>query len=85
MTEQILEILERDIVASTDRKKFSIPAEIRDYVNVVLNAAYSTQAISKAIQELGWELCGKDRIKRDKVTCRFYKKNLMGIYWLGLT
>ena len=76
--EQIQEILERDIAASTDKKKFSTPAEIRDYVNLVLNAAYSTQAISKSIQDIGWSLCGKDRIKRNKVTCRFYHKNLDG-------
>ena len=76
MNEQIQEILERDISASTDRRKFSTPAEIRDYVNLVLNAAYSTQAISKAIQGLGWELCGKSRIKRNKVTCRYYRRKL---------
>ena len=78
MTEQIQEILERDIVASTDKKQFSSPAEIRAHVNLVLNAAYSTQAVSKAIQGLGWELCGKDRIKRNKVTCRYYRRQLDG-------
>ena len=76
MTEQILEILERDIVASTNKREFSSPAEIKEHVNLVLNAAYSTQAISKSIQLLGWSLCGKDRIKRNKVTCRFYHKLL---------
>ena len=78
MTEQISEILERVITASTDKKQFSTPAEIRDYVNLVLNAAYSTQAISKSIQDIGWSLCGKDRIKRNKVTCRFYRRKLDG-------
>ena len=78
MNDSILEILERDISASTDRRKFSTPAEIKEHVNIVLNAAYSTQAISKAIQGLGWELCGKSRIKRNKVTCRYYRKRLDG-------
>lgn len=78
MNEQIIDALQRSIVASSDRKQFSTPAETRDYVNLILNAAYSTQAISKAIQSLGWELCGKDRIKRNKVTCRYYKKRLDG-------
>ena len=76
INEQIQEIIERDIAASTDKKQFSTPAEIRDYVNLVLNAAYSTQAISKSIQLLGWSLCGKDRIKRKAKTCRFYHKIL---------
>ena len=78
MNEKVLEILERSVVKSEDKKQFSTPAEITSYVNMILTSAYSTKIIAQSLQSLGWQ-CTKNPMKRDGKTCRYYfKENLDG-------
>ena len=71
MTEQILDVLRRDIVQSQDKKSFSTPAEITSYVNLILKSAYSSKVIAQSLKSLGWQ-CTKNPMKRDGKTCRYY-------------
>ena len=77
MNEQIQEILERDIVASPDRKQFSTPSELTDWVNLCLVSAYSAKAISESLKSLGWK-CSIKPIKRNRKACRYYFKENLG-------
>ena len=71
MTEQILDVLRRDIVQSKDKKQFSTPAEITSYVNLILKSAYSAKVIAQSLKSLGWQ-CTKHPMKRDGKPCRYY-------------
>ena len=77
MNEQILDVLRRDIGISEDRKSFSTPSEICEWVNICLSASYSAIAISKSLKSLGWQ-GAKSPIKKVKVACRYYYKELDG-------
>ena len=73
MTEQVLQILERDVVASTDKTSFSTPREITDHVNNALQSAYSAKYIAGSMQLIGWAVSGAP-MKRLRKTCRYYTK-----------
>ena len=75
MTEQVLQILERDVVASTDKTSFSTPREITDHVNSALQSAYSAKYIAESLKKLGWAVSVAP-IKRKGKTCRYYNKIL---------
>lgn len=77
MNEQILDVLRRDIVASTDKKQFSTPREVTDWINICLSASYSAKAIAENLKIMGWQ-CTKNPMKRDGKTCRYYHKQLDG-------
>ena len=77
MNEQILEILERSIVKSQDKKQFSTPAEITAYVNMILRSAYSAKVIAQSLKSLGWQR-GRNPMKRDGRTSRYYFQQNLG-------
>ena len=78
MNEEISEILNRDLLVSTKRGIFSNPSEITQHVNALLDASYSSRAISTELQEIGWQKCGSSRAKRksdNKAQCYYWKQN----------
>ena len=78
MNEDITEILNRDLLASKERGVFSNPSEITQHINALLDASYSSRAISVEIQEVGWQKCGSSRAKRksdNKAHCYYWKQN----------
>ena len=78
MTEQILDVLRRDVEQSQDKKSFSTPSEITAYVNLILTSAYSAKVIAQCLKSLGWQ-CSKRPMKRDGKTSRYYfQQNLEG-------
>ena len=78
INEKIAEILNRDLLVSTERGVFSSPSEITAHVNGLLDASYSTRAISVELQELNWQRCGSSRAKRkhdNKSAAYYWKEN----------
>ena len=78
INEEISEILNRDLIVSTERGFFSSPSEITQHVNALLDASYSTRAISTELQEIGWQRCGSSRAKRkhdNKSAAYYWKEN----------
>ena len=76
MNEEISEILNRDLLVSTERGIFSNPSEITQHVNALLDSSYSTRTISVELQEIGWQKCGTSRAKRNnKAHCYYWKQN----------
>ena len=64
INEDISQILNRDLLVSTKRGVFSSPSEICQHVNNLLDASFSSRAISVELQEIGWQRCGSSRAKR---------------------
>ena len=77
MNEQIQDVLLRDIGMTKDRKSINTPSEICEWVNICLTASYSAIAVSKSLKSLGWQ-SAKSPIKRGKIACRYYYKELDG-------
>ena len=75
MSEQITEILLRDLSVSTKQGIFSTPAEITAHINSLLQADYSKIRISQEIKSLGWQVCGVNRSRRNGKTCGYYFRN----------
>ena len=75
MSEQITEIIQRDLVVSKKQGIFSTPAEITSHINNLLQADYSKIRISQEIKTLGWQICGVNRSRRDGKTCGYYFRN----------
>ena len=74
--EEIAYILQRDLIISAKRGIFSNPSEITQHVNALLDASYSSRAISVELQEIGWQKCGTSRAKRNnKAHCYYWKQN----------
>ena len=78
INEDIIKILNRDLTVSTERGVFSTPSEITAHVNALIDASYSSRAISLELQEIGWQKCGSSRAKRkhdNKAQCYYWKEN----------
>ena len=76
--EEIAYILQRDLIISAKRGIFSNPSEITAHVNNLLDASFSSRAISVELQEIGWQRCGSSRAKRkhdNKSAAYYWKEN----------
>ena len=72
MSESVIEIIKRDIIPSTDRRKFSAPRDVTNHVNELLSASYSAKKIGELMKHCGWYTCGNMRLKKHGKTSRFY-------------
>ena len=72
MSESVIEIIKRDIIPSTDRRKFSTPRDVTNHVNELLSASYSAKKIGELMKICGWYTCGNMRLKKHGKTSRFY-------------
>ena len=78
MNEEISQILNRDLIVSNKRGVFSSPNEICKHVNTLLDASFSSRAISVELQEIGWQRCGSSRAKRkidNRASAYYWKEN----------